>query len=98
MAPPSTTDSTDPILPGINNGSAGDGTLAVGHDTSLTLATDSLIVLGTLACGTQRYYSEKLTKVQMSIQERVKSSIVAVYFPPVVAPCLINQIAFNALF
>ena len=49
MAPPSIADSdpfSDPILPVGEDDLVGDSTLVVGRDASLTLATDSLIVLG----------------------------------------------------
>jgi len=52
MAPSSVADSDpfkDPILPEAEHDSVGDSTLLVGRDASLTLATDSLIVLGRLA-------------------------------------------------
>ncbi len=49
MAPSSIAESDpfkDPIVPATERDFVGDSTLSVGRDASLTLATDSLIVLG----------------------------------------------------
>lgn len=49
MAPSSIAESDpfkDPIVPASEHDFVGDSTLLVGRDASLTLATDSLIVLG----------------------------------------------------
>lgn len=52
MAPPSISDSnpfSDPVEQVGGNDSLEDSVLVVGRDASLTLATDSLIVLGTIS-------------------------------------------------
>jgi len=49
MAPSSIAESDpfkDPVVPAVEHDFVGDSTLLVGRDASLTLATDSLIVLG----------------------------------------------------
>jgi hypothetical protein len=61
MDAPSLSDSdpfSDPIEHAVQNKAVGDSVLVVGRDASLTLATDSLIVLGTPI--DQRYFKRQL--------------------------------------
>lgn len=62
MAPSSIADSDpfkDPIVPAAELDFVGDSTLLVGRDASLTLATDSLIVLGRPAFATSSFSYDK---------------------------------------
>ena len=84
MAPPSIADSDpfkDPIAPLEENDLGGGSTLVVGRDASLTLATDSLIVLGkmphTLSPRPQELTLEQTRTCVGGL------SIAVVYFPPV---------------